>query len=56
MTARQSKRRGTNFEIHFTAECRYTEEYAKSLFNLKYTATDDDVDEELDDCEVTFPL
>ena len=54
MTARQSKRRGTNFEIHFTAECRYTEEYAKSLFDLKYNATDDDVAEELDDCEVRF--
>ena len=35
--------------------CRYTEEYAKSLSNLKYNATDDDVAEELDDCEVTHP-
>ena len=42
--------------MHYTAERRYTEEYAKSLFNLKYTATDDDVAEELDDCEVTSPL
>ena len=33
---------------------RYTEAYAKSLFNLKYNATDDDVDVELDDCEVDF--
>ena len=33
---------------------RYTEAYAKSLFNLKYNATDDDVAVELDDCEVDF--
>ena len=33
---------------------RYTEAYVKSLFNLKYNATDDDVDVELDDCEVDF--
>ena len=33
---------------------RYTEAYAKSLFNLKYNATDDDVAVELEDCEVDF--
>jgi len=33
---------------------RYTEAYAKSLFNLKYNATDDDVAVELDDCEMYF--
>ena len=33
---------------------RYTEAYAKSLFNLKYNATDEDVAVELDDCEVDF--
>ena len=44
-----------SFLLFSMEHCRYTEEYAKSLSNLKYNATDDDVAEELDDCEVTHP-
>ena len=36
------------------AEEEYDEDYAKHLFDLKYDPTDEDLENELEDCEVTL--